>query len=168
MEGSKSHSQGSSEVLLTPEGLRALQEELEHLTLVKRPEIADRLRDSKQHGEFSEDNSELDEVKFEQAMVENRIADLKAVLANARSLAEVGISDKEAGVGTFVTLRERGVKTPFEIRLVASMESDPERNLVSIESPLGVALMGKKVGDTVEIEAPAGKKRYEVLKLRRK
>lgn len=72
-------------VWLTPEGHEELKKELEYLTLEKRPEIAERIRESQEHGEFSEDNSELDEVKFEQAIVENRIAELKSILARRRS-----------------------------------------------------------------------------------
>src|SRR5687768_8117507 len=78
--------QDSSGVWLTPERYKTLQEELAHLTVVKRPETADRIRESQQNGEFSEDNSELDEVKFEQAMVENRIAELKAIFGSAHGL----------------------------------------------------------------------------------
>src|SRR5258708_887479 len=75
-------------ILLTARGHKLLQAELEHLTSVKRPEIADRIRESQQHGEFSEDNNELDEVKFEQAMVETRIAELKTIFGNAHVLEE--------------------------------------------------------------------------------
>src|SRR5512138_1866145 len=88
--------------LITPEGYQALQLELDHLTVVKRPEIADRIRESQQHGEFSEDNSELDEVKFEQAMVENRISELKAIFGNAQVLDPLKVSTDKVGMGSYV------------------------------------------------------------------
>src|SRR5690349_24009606 len=92
--------------LLTPEGYKSLQVELDHLTGGKRPEIADRIRESQQHGEFSEDNSELDEVKFEQAMVENRIAELKTIFGNAHILDESQVSTDRVGVGVVVTVND--------------------------------------------------------------
>lgn len=159
-------SSSSSEVLLTPEGFEALQKELEHLTVVKRPEIANRLRDSKQHGEFSEDNNELDEVKFEQAMVENRIAELKTIFSNARTIDKKTTRSNDVGIGSFVKLQSPDNKVEFEIRIVSSIEADPDRDLVSVESPLGMALLGKKVGDEVQFDAPAGRLKYKVAGLR--
>src|SRR5689334_11540882 len=93
-------------VALTPEGYAALQHELEHLTTVKRPEIAERIRESLQHGEFSEDNSELDEVKFEQAMVEGRIAELKTIFGNAHILDNGSIPTDHVGLGSLVTVSD--------------------------------------------------------------
>src|SRR5688500_17821517 len=98
-EKSQEHQGGN---ILTPTGHRALQVELEHLTAVKRPEIADRIRESQQHGEFSEDNSELDEVKFEQAMVESRIAELKTIFGNATILDDSMIPTDHVGIGSVV------------------------------------------------------------------
>lgn len=154
-------------ILLTPEGFAALQKELEHLTAVKRPEIADRIRESQQHGEFSEDNSELDEVKFEQAMVENRIAELKVMFGNAHVLNLEQIPTDRIGIGSVVTLNDLQFDDQFEIRIVSSIESDPTRDLISSESPLGMALYGHKEAEDVVFEAPEGKKRYRVLKVGR-
>src|SRR5689334_1650752 len=100
-----SDSQGG--ILLTAEGYRLLQQELEHLTMIKRPEIADRIRESQQHGEFSEDNSELDEVKFEQAMVENRVAELKGIFGNAHILDDAMIPTDHIGIGSLVTVNDK-------------------------------------------------------------
>src|SRR5687768_2531553 len=91
-------------IFLTPEGHKRLSEEMEELTTVRRPEIASRLRDSKDHGEFSDDNSELDEVKFEQAMVEGRIVDLKSVLLNAQVLTADDVSNREVTIGTIAEI----------------------------------------------------------------
>src|SRR5580704_16135694 len=93
-------------ILLTARGHQLLQAELEQLTSVKRPEIADRIRESQQHGEFSEDNNELDEVKFEQAMVENRIAELKTIFGNAHVLEDHQIPTDRVGIGSLVTVHD--------------------------------------------------------------
>ena len=154
-------------ILLTAEGYKALQAELEHLTVVKRPEIADRIRESQQHGEFSEDNSELDEVKFEQAMVETRIGELKAIFGNAHILDEESIPTDYVGIGSFVTVRDTDFNDEFEIRVVASIEADPNRDLISSDSPMGTALFGHSAKDSIVFNAPDGKKRYTILSIRK-
>ena len=151
---------------LTPEGYAVLQEELEHLTLVKRPEIADRIRESQEHGEFSEDNSELDEVKFEQAIVESRIGELKTMFGSAQVLDPSKIPTDHVAFGSFVRVEDKQFGDEFEVRLVASIESDPSRDLISNESPMGMALIGAKTGESVSFETPDGKKTYKVLKIR--
>ena len=135
--------------------------------MVKRPEIADRIRESQQHGEFSEDNSELDEVKFEQAMVENRIAELKGMFGNAHVLEEHQIPTDHVGTGSRVIVNDLQFDDRFEIRVVSSIESDPTRDLVSNESPMGTALFGHGKGDVVVFEAPEGKKRYKIVDIGR-
>jgi transcription elongation factor GreA len=160
--------QESSQVTwLTPEGFASLQQELEHLTLVKRPEIADRIRESQEHGEFSEDNNELDEVKFEQAIVEGRISELKTIFGAAQTLEPDRIPTEYVGIGSFVQVRDNEFKDDFEVRIVASIEADPNRDLISSESPMGMALLGAKANETVSFETPDGQKSYKVLKIRR-
>ena len=156
----------STSVFLTPEGYKRLQEELENLTTVKRQEIATRLRESKEHGEFSEDNNELDEVKFEQAIIENRISDLKLIFAGAQVVEHDMLNDKEINVGNYVTVKDVDRGAEFEVRIVSSIEADPDQDYISNESPMGLALMGMGVGDTIDFDAPAGKLRYKVLKIR--
>jgi len=152
---------------LTADGYKALQAELEHLTVVKRPEIAERIRESLSHGEFSEDNSELDEVKFEQAMVESRVAELKGIFGTAHVLEEDMIPTDHVGIGSVVTLLDQEFKDEFSVRVVASIEADPDRDLISSESPMGTALMGSSEKDVVEVDAPSGRKRYQVKKISR-
>ena len=154
-------------IYLTPDGYKVLQLELEHLTVTKRPEIADRIRESQGHGEFSEDNNELDEVKFEQAMVENRIAELKGIFGNAHVLEPNQIPTDHVGIGSLVTVNDKEYDDTFDVRVVASVEADPSRDLISHESPMGTALFGHEVGDDVEFEAPEGKKQYKVLSIKR-
>lgn len=154
-------------VYLTPEGYNRLQAELEHLTMVKRPEIADRIRESQQHGEFSEDNNELDEVKFEQAMVENRIAELKALFANAAPIESDRVTTDQVGVASIVSVRDLEFGDEFEVQVVAGIEADPNEDRVSLESPMGQALMGQPAGIDVEFESPSGLKRYAILAIRK-
>jgi len=157
----------SGGLLLTPEGYKSLQSELEHLTMVKRPEIADRIRESLQHGEFSEDNSELDEVKFEQAMVESRMAELKGIFGSAQVLDPNQIPTSHVGIGSLVTISDMELDDQFDVRVVASIEADPNRDLISNESPMGLALFGHGVADTIEFDTPDGKKRYKVVSIRK-
>lgn len=161
-----SMSESTSDVIfLTPEGHKRLTEEMEELITVRRPEIAGRLRDSKDHGEFSDDNSELDEVKFEQAMVEGRIVDLKSVLLNAQVLTAEDVSNREVTIGTVAEIYNTKTKKTRKVTLVASVEADPQNEMISIESPLGEALFGAKKGDKVTVDAPAGKIIYDVKSL---
>ena len=154
-------------IYLTPEGYANLKQELDHLTIVKRVEIADRLRDSKDHGEFSEDNHELDEVKFEQAIVESRIAELKGLFATAQILETSLIPTDSVGMGSYVTVKDSTGGAEFEVRMVSSYEANPDEDLISNESPMGMALIDRGEGEEVVFEAPAGKLRYKILKIRR-
>jgi transcription elongation factor GreA len=167
MNEAETFASSSSALWLTPEGYRTLQQELEHLTLVKRPEIADRIRESLQHGEFSEDNSELDEVKFEQAMVETRISELKAIFGNAQVLDVEKIPTDRVGMGSYVKVLDIDLKEDFEVRVVSSIEADPNEDLISNESPMGTALCGRAPGETVEFNAPEGPKKYSIVGIRR-
>ena len=152
-------------ILLTAEGMDRLKAELHHLTVEKRKEIAERIRESKDHGEFSEDNNELDEVKIEQAIVENRINELKTILSGATVLDPAMVSTDEVGLGSRVTVEDKERAITFEVRLVASIEANPDNDLNSEESPMGEAIMGLKVGETAEFQAPGGKVRYTVKKI---
>jgi transcription elongation factor GreA len=152
-------------LLLTPEGYKALQEELEHLTVVKRPDIAERIRESQQHGEFSEDNHELEEVKFEQALTETRIAELKTIFGNAQILEPDMIPTEHVGIGSMVTLKDEEFDEQFDIRIVTSIEADPNKDMVSNESPMGTAVFGCSAGEDIEVQAPDGPRRYKVVKI---
>lgn len=157
---------GDDVIWLTPSGMTRLKEELERLSKVERPEIAERIRENMEHGEYSEDNTELDEIKFEQALVEDRILELQSVLAAAHVLDPKTISTKSVSIGSVVTLQN--VKNPKEtlrVTLVSSAEANPELNLVSDESPLGAAIFGKSKGDKVTVDAPLGKIVYEIKKI---
>lgn len=154
-------------IWLTAEGYKLLQEELEVLTSTKRPEIAERIRASQEHGEFSEDNSELDEVKFEQAIVENRIAELKTIFGSAQILEKNAIPTDHVGLGTKVTLNDPEFGETFTVRVVSTIEADPSRDLISNESPMGHAIWGVAPGSVVTFDAPDGRKSFTVVSLAR-
>lgn len=152
--------------LLTPSGHKQLTEELERLTKSTRSQIASRIEDSMSHGEYSEENSELDEIKFEQSLIEDRILELQEILANAYVLSAKDISTKTVGIGTVVTLiNTKKKKDEFKVNVVSSAEADLNNDNVSDDSPLGRAIIGKAKGDQVKVEAPAGVVTYEIVKI---
>jgi len=154
------------ETFLTATGLKKIEEELDNLRTVRRREVAERIRESKQFGEFSE-NSEYEEAKTEQAFVEGRILELKQTLLNARVVEQDEIPTDEVGVGSIVKLRDLDTNNQWEFTIVGSMEADPSEDRISNESPVGEALMSKKVRDIVEVEVPAGTTRYKIIKIRK-
>ncbi|MBS1719532.1 MAG: transcription elongation factor GreA [Armatimonadetes bacterium] len=166
MNESEFKSESLTGVWLTQEGYERLQAELENLTTVKRPEIADRIRESQQHGEFSEDNSELDEVKLEQAFVESRIGELKVIFAAAQVLTHDKIPTDVVGLGSVVTLEDPDYGD-FEIQLVSSIEADPSRDILSDESPMGAAMLGKREGEVVKFMTPEGQRAFKIKKIQK-
>ena len=148
---------------LTQKGKEKLQAELDFLMLEKRPEIAERIRESQQHGEFSEDNNELDEVKFEQAIVESRIGELRAVFSDYFVIDDESVPTDYVGIGSLVTVSDLEFDDTFSMRIVSSIEADPENYMVSTESPVGRALLDQKKGDDVTFETPSGRKKYKIL-----
>jgi len=154
------------ETLLTREGLRKLEEELEYLKTVKRQEIAERLKQAIEFGDISE-NSEYEDAKNEQAFVEGRILTLEKILRTAKIIDYQEASGETISVGTKVTLRDLDSREKFQYEIVGSMEADPCVNRISNESPVGKALLGHKVGDVVEIEVPEGTIRYQITHITR-
>ena len=154
--------ESSAPILLTQAGHDRLRAELNHLTVEKRKEIAERIRESKDHGEFSEDNNELDEIKMEQAIVESRIGELKTILSGAAILTLADISTDEVGLGSVATVADAARGIESDHRIVASIEANADEDLISEESPLGEALLGKKVGENATFDAPVGRLTYKV------
>jgi len=150
------------EVLLTKEGLSRLEDELEHLKTVKRREVADRIKQALAFGDISE-NSEYDDAKNEQAFIESRIVKLEKMLRNARLISEDDIQTEVVGLGSRVKLRDLEYQDEFEYMIVSSAEADPGEAKISDESPVGKALLGKKPGDIIEVEVPAGMVRYRII-----
>ncbi len=154
------------EILLTPKGQRKLKQRLDHLRNVQRPDVADRLRESKQFGEISE-NPEYEDAKQEQALVESQILELERLLQVAQTLNPDDIPTDHAGLGSTVKLVAHDGSDEWELTLVSSIEADPDTDYISDESPVGEALMGKTVGEQVLIHAPDGLLRYVVHSIRK-
>ena len=146
---------------LTPEGEAKLKAELADLTGPRREELAQRLRSAIQMGDLSE-NADYHKAKEDQAFLEGRIQEIEAVLRNA-VIIEKKSSDK-VEVGTTVTIQE-GDFDPETFYVVGAKEADPRNGRISNESPIGAALMGHKVGETVEVQTPGGKMKFKILKI---
>ncbi len=154
----------AEELIVTKEGLKALQEELEFLSTSRRKQVAERLKEAISYGDLSE-NSEYEEAKNEQAFVEGRIIELEGMIKIAKVVDEKQHSKKVVEIGAKVKISNTKKKEEMEITIVGATEADPFNNRISNESPVGMALIGAKVGDTVTVQMPSGKAEYEVLKL---
>ncbi len=150
------------EIILTAEGLHKLEEELEYLKVVKRKEIAERIKQAKDFGDLME-NSEYEDAKNEQAFVEGRILQLDQMLRNARVIDNNDVRRDRVTVGCTVVLQDLNNDEKLSYMIVGSAEADPSRDRISNESPVGKALLGRKKGETVEVRAPVGTIRYSVL-----
>jgi transcription elongation factor GreA len=148
------------QTFLTREGYQKLDQELKHLRTARRQQVARRLHDALTEGDLLE-NAELEDARNEQAFVEGRILRLETILHNAVIIEEEGPRDT-VGLGSHVTVVE-GDGPPETYHVVGSAEADPTRGLISNESPLGRALMGRKVGDTAEVNAPDGVLAFEIV-----
>lgn len=158
--------ENSKEVLMTAEGLKKLEDELEQLKVVRRKEVAEKIKQALAFGDLSE-NSEYDEAKNEQAQVEARILHIESTLKIARVIDDSDISTDVVSIGTKVKLLDVEFEDEEEYSIVGSSEADPSKNRLSYESPVGKAVIGKKIGDVVEVEAPAGKIQFKILDISR-
>jgi transcription elongation factor GreA len=149
-------------VLLTTEGLTKLELELEELRTTRRSEVAERIKYAKDFGDISE-NAEYEDAKNEQGMVEGRILVLENMIRNAVIIEEGG-DDGVVGVGSVVDVKDEFGKQSFSI--VGPAEVDVAQGRISMESPVGKALLGHKVGDDVEVQSPGGARRVKIVKIR--
>lgn len=156
----------SKEIILTAEGLKKLEEELFYLRGEKRQEIAERIKVALGFGDISE-NSEYDEAKNEQALVELKIAELENKLRNSKVIDEDDINTRTVGVGNKVKVLDLEYNEEIEYSIVGVTEVDLDKNCISNESPIAAGLMGKKKGDVVEVEVPAGKLTFKILNISR-
>lgn len=148
----------------TEEGLRRLQDELAERKTVKAAEISERLKDARAQGDLSE-NSEYDDAKEAQAKNESRILELEDILKNARVIEEDEISKTKVSLGSMVTLRDEQTKDENLYSLVNANEGDIFMNRISIESPVGKAIIGKKKGQIVEVGTSSGTFKYKIVKI---
>jgi transcription elongation factor GreA len=146
------------DVILTPEGLEKLKDEIEYLSTTKRREVAERIKEAREFGDISE-NSEYDDAKNEQAMLESRIAQLEDKLRSASVIDASELSADVVRVGSAVHVKDTGSGRELTYTIVGSTEADPGQNRLSNESPVGKALLGRRKGDTVTVQLPSGKQR---------
>ncbi len=150
--------------VLTYDGLKRMESELQELKVVRRKEVAEKIKEARGQGDLSE-NAEYDAAKEEQAEIEARIMVLEKMLRNAEVIDEEDINKEVIGVGTTVRLKDIEFDEDVEYTIVGSAESDPFGGKISNESPLGVALLQKVAGDMVEVETPDGMSKYKVLEI---
>ncbi len=151
-------------IFLTPAGRTKLEAELDQLKTVRRTEVAERIHSAKEEGDITE-NAAYDEAKNEQAFVEGRILTVEQMLKNAVMINETHASDS-VGIGSYVTVVERGDDDDEMYQIVGSAEADPTRGRISNESPVGRALLGKRVGDEVQVKIPDGVRHLKLTEIR--
>jgi transcription elongation factor GreA len=154
------------EVILTLDGLNKLEKELENLKTVKRPEVAERLKQALEFGDISE-NSEYEDAKNEQGFIEGRILLLEKMLRNAKVIDEQEVKDNVVGAGSKVKLIDVNSGEEMEYMIVGSAEADPINFKISNESPVGRSLMGQKVGNVVNVTVPMGTIQYKIAGIKK-
>ena len=154
------------EILLTQEGYQKLEDELEILKTVRRREVADRIKVAISFGDISE-NAEYDEAKNEQAQVEVRIIKLESMIRRAVIIDESKIDSNVVTIGSIVKVNDMDFEEEVEYTIVGSAEADPYEGKISNESPVGKALLGRTIGDIVDVQVPDGVAKFEILEIRR-
>lgn len=149
---------------VTEDGLKNLQDELENLKTVGRADIAEKIKIARGYGDLSE-NSEYDEAKNEQAKIEARIVEIEAMLKNVEVISDIKGAAKTVMVGLTVTVFDEEFGEECTYKIVGSTEANPMEQKISDESPVGKALIGKKVGDECLVEAPSGEIKLKILKI---
>lgn len=154
----------AKQTTVSTEGLKKLQEELEYLKTTKRKEVAEAIKVARAFGDLSE-NSEYDEAKNEQGLVEARIAEIESMLKNVKVIDESNINTDKVDVGNRVKVYDETFEEEIEYTLVGSSESDPTMFKISDESPIGRALIGAALGETVKAETPGGEIVMKILEI---
>ncbi len=154
------------EIVLTREGLARLEEELEQLTTVRRWEIGDQIRLAREAGTELAENAEYLAAMEEQQRLEQRIADLQDRLARARVVEPGDVPADTAGIGSHVRIKDLEARETMEYEIVGSGEGNPSESRVSIASPVGAAVLGRREGEVFDVDAPAGRQRLKILNIR--
>ena len=149
-------------IVLTPEGYNKLEEELKYLKGPKKMQVAERIKVAREFGDLSE-NSEYDDAKNEQALLEARIQDIEGMLRVAKVVEDDEVSTRKVGIGTQVTVHDFEFDEDITYGIVGATEVDIKNNKISNESPVGKALIGAKKGDEVDVETPGGVIKYKIL-----
>ncbi|OPJ54832.1 transcription elongation factor GreA [Alkalithermobacter paradoxus] len=158
--------ENKKQILLTEEGYKKIENELEFLKTVRRKEVAERIKVAISFGDISE-NAEYDEAKNEQAQLEERIIKLENMLRNAVIIDESNIDASVVMIGSIVKVKDLDYDEELEYTMVGAAEADPYEFKISNESPVGKALLGRKAGDIVEVQVPDGIAKFEILDIRR-
>lgn len=157
---------GAKETILTAEGLRKLEDELENLRSVKRQEVAERIKVAISYGDISE-NSEYDDAKNEQAFIEGRIIELEQMISTATLIDETAKKKKGTVIlGSTVIIKDMEFGDEETYTVVGTAEADPSQNRISNESPVGAAILGQKVNTVVQVHTPVGKLSYKIVKIK--
>ena len=156
----------SKKHILTSKGMQALEDELQDLKVVKRKEIAQKIKEAREQGDLSE-NAEYDAAKDEQRSIEAKIEELEQIIRNAEVIDESAFDKDTVSIGSTVRFYDEEFDEELEYRIVGSTESDIMKGLISNESPLGKALVGSKIGQEIEVESADGVSRYKVLEISR-
>ncbi len=151
-------------VYLTADGLKKIQDEYEYLTGTRRKEVAQMIAEAKAEGDISE-NAGYDEAKTTQGFLEGRIRELENLLKNAQVIADYDRPGDEVVLGRTVIVREEGTDFEETYTIVGSVEADPHKGRISNSSPMGKAIMGKRVGHKVTVQSPGGEIVFEILKI---
>ena len=154
------------EIMLTEEGYKKLVDELQYLKGPRKMEVAERIKIAREFGDLSE-NSEYEEAKNEQALLETKIAEMEATIRKAKIVADHEISTKEDGVGTQVTVYDYEFEEEITYSIVGATEVNIAENKISNESPVGKAMMGKKKGEDFAVDTPAGVAKYKIVSIKR-
>lgn len=154
----------AKQIMLTDEGLKKYEDELEYLKTVKRKENAEKLKEARAQGDLSE-NAEYDAAKDEQGMIEARIQELDAMLKNVKVIDESELTNEIIHVGSKVKVHDCDLDEDDTYQIVGSNEADPFNGKLSDESPVGAAFIGLKVGDAVEVETPDGMVKFNILEI---
>ena len=152
--------------VLTRKGEEKLKEELNELKSDRRREVAEKIKVALSFGDLSE-NSEYDEAKNEQGIIESRIAEIEQTLAHAQVIDDDDISTETVGIGTTVKILDMEMDEEMEFKIVGTKEADIDSGKMSDESPVGAAIMGHEVGDEVEVETPSGVIGFKILEIRK-
>lgn len=152
-------------IYLTEEGYRHLEAELRRLQTVERARIAEEFRMHKEHGEFSPEDTEIESLKSEQALIESRIQEIRGLLQSATIIRYEDTPSDYVGIGSFVEVEEIDTQERKQFRIVGAMEADPENAKLSYLAPLASALIGYKVGDVVTVKLPKGEAHYKILSI---
>lgn len=153
-----------NKVLVTEEGYKKLEDELAYLKGPRKMEVAEKIKQAREYGDLSE-NSEYDEAKNEQALLEAKIAEMEIMIRNATIVDKV--STKDVGIGTSVKLYDYEFEEEIEYHIVGATEIDLASGKISVESPVGKALFGKKINDEIEVEVPDGIAKYKILDIKK-